>query len=175
MIGFAILTASVLIAASVAWAAVRMASELRARQGEAEPSRALQLLTLFAPAIAAARHDPRELLVWHPLATAARKLFPEAFASLDAAAGAPFPFTSEQIQAAHAKWTADWLAWERAHDGEFKLKVAAAEQELAASSGGALERAGLERVEVEKLETYQRRYEEYIRVAKALQALRSTE
>ena len=148
-----------------------MVSELRAARGEAERSRALQLLTLFAPAIAAARRDPRELLVWHPLAAAARKLFPEAFALLDAAALAPFPFTSEQSQAAHATWTADWLAWELAHDGEFKLKEVAAEQELAASGGGALERARLESVEREKLETYQRRYEEYIRVARALQAL----
>jgi hypothetical protein len=32
-------------------------------------------------------------------------------------------------------------------------------------------RARLDAVEREKLETYQRRYEEYVRVAKALQAL----
>ena len=174
MIGSAILAAGVLVAASVAWAAVRMASELRARRGEAGQSRALQLLALFAPAIAAARRDPRELLVWQPLAAAARRLFPDAFALLDAAAGASFPFTGDQIQAAHATWTADWLAWERAHDDEFKLRASAAERELAASGGGALERARLESVEREKLETYQRRYEDYIRVARALQALVST-
>ena len=44
-----------------------------------------------------------------------------------------FPFTPDQVQAAHAQWTADWLAWERAHDAEYKLKAAAAEQELAAA------------------------------------------
>ncbi len=38
-----------------------------------------------------------------------------------------FPFGPDQIQNAHARWTADWLAWELVHDTEYKLKAAAAE------------------------------------------------
>ena len=63
--------------------------------------------------------------------------------------------------------------WERTHDAEFKLKAAAVESELDASGSTPLLRAQLEAVEREKLEQYQRRYEEYVRTAKALQALQS--
>ena len=90
---------------------------------------------------------------------------------LERAAGGPFPFTPEQVQAAHAQWTADWLAWERTHDGEYKLKAAIVEQERAASGGSAVLRGKLDAVEREKLDSYQRRYSEYVRIAKALQAL----
>ena len=133
--------------------------------------RTADLLAIFAPAVSAAAGDPRALLVWQPLARTARKLFPEEFATLDAAAGGPFPFTKEQIESAHAQWTADWLAWELAHDTTYKLKVAEVEHELAASGGSPLFRARLDAVEREKLDLYQRRYAEYIRVAKAIQAL----
>jgi hypothetical protein len=101
----------------------------------------------------------------------ARQLFPSESAALDRAAGGTFPFTSEHAQAAHAQWTADWLAWERTHDAAYKLKAAAAEQELVASGGAAAHRAKLDAIESEKLDLYQRRYSEYVRVAKALQAL----
>ena len=50
-----------------------------------------QLLATFAPAAAAAQQDPKQLLVWYPLAQASRKLFPDAFKSLDEAAGGAFP------------------------------------------------------------------------------------
>ena len=50
-------------------------------------------------------------------------------------------------------------------------RVAAAEQELVAAGPSPLLRARLDAVEREKLELYQRRYEEYVRVARALQAL----
>jgi len=94
-----------------------------------------------------------------------------AFAAADAAAGGSFPFTPDQIRDAHSQWTAAWLAWEQAHDAEYKRRAAEAEHALSASGGSPLERARLEAVEREKLETYQRRYEEYIRVARKLQAL----
>src|SRR5262245_24468503 len=116
---------------------------------------------MFAPAIAAVQADPRALLIWQPIASGARALCPDEFAAIDRAAGATFPFTSERIHAAHAQWTADWLAWERAHDIEYKQKA----------TDAAGDRARADRVEREKLDSYQRRYEEYIRVAKALQAL----
>jgi hypothetical protein len=131
----------------------------------------VQLLQTFAPGIAAVQADPRALLVWQPLAQTARKMFPAEFAALDQAAGGSFPFNRASIEAAHSRWTAEWLAWERSHDAEYKMKAAVAEHELAASGGSPIVRARLDAVEREKLETYQRRYEEYIRAAKALQAL----
>ena len=133
--------------------------------------RVFDLVSLFAPGVAAAVSDPRALLAWQPLAAAARKITPEAFAELDRAAGATFPFSSEQIQAAHSRWTADWLAWERTHDAEYKLKAAVAEAEVAASGASPLARARFDTVEREKLEFYQQRYTEYVQTAKALQAL----
>jgi hypothetical protein len=53
------------------------------------------------------------------------------------------------------------------------LKAAAAEQEIGRTSGdaSALARARLDRVQHEKIERYQQRYEVYVRTAKALQAL----
>jgi hypothetical protein len=57
------------------------------------------------------------------------------------------------------------------HDGDYKLKAAIIEQELSTSGGSPLVRAKLEAVEREKLDLYQRRYQEYVRVAKGLQSL----
>jgi hypothetical protein len=101
----------------------------------------------------------------------ARRLFPAEFAAIDAAAGGTFPFTNDQLQAAHARWSADWLAWEGAHDAEYKLRAAAAHEELGERCATAYGRSRLEAIEREKLERYQQRYEEYTRVSKALQAL----
>jgi len=167
MITIAALTA----AAVLVWAATQIASELKASRADAARARAVALMQLFAPGVDASAHDPRALLVWHPLATIGRQICPDEFAALDRAAGGTFPFTKEQLQAAHAEWTADWLAWERAHDAEFKLKAAEAERDVEERGGGPVERARLDSIEREKLALYQRRYEEYIRVGKALQAL----
>jgi len=130
-------------------------------------------LHLFGPAQGAAVGDPRAMLTWVPLARAARTLEPAAFAALDAATGGAFPFTREQIERAHARVSAEWLTWEAAHDEEYRLKAAEAELELGRSTGEAarLARARLDRIQREKIERYQQRYEEYIRTAKALQAL----
>ncbi|MBZ5559572.1 MAG: hypothetical protein LAO77_20065 [Acidobacteriia bacterium] len=166
-----ILIAALALAGVGAFFGRQIAGELRAAREEAARGRTVALLQLFASGQAAARSDPRALLVWQPLAKTSRELFPQDFASLDRAAGATFPFTKDQLQAAHAQWTADWLAWERTHDAEYKLKAAVAEQELTAAGASALGRSKLEAVEREKLELYQRRYQEYVRVAKALQAL----
>jgi hypothetical protein len=160
-----------LVAIAVAFGAWLIASAVKARPEATSDTRTLQLLALFAPGLAAVSADPRALLVWQPLAKAARQLFPRDFEALDRASGAPFPFTIDRIQSAHAQWTADWLAWEHAHDGEFKLKGAAAEEELARLPDSRILRARVDLIEREKLETYQRRYQEYIQVAKALQAL----
>ena len=159
------------MAAAVLWAARALVAELRAARDESARARALALLQTFSAGIAASHADPRALLTWAPLARTARQLLPREFALLDAAAGFPFPFSVEQLQAAHAQWTAEWLAWERAHDAEYKLKAAVHEHDLAASGGSALARARLEAVEREKLDLYQRRYQQYVQVAKALQNL----
>ena len=165
-----IVGSALIVAAAVIAAAFRIAAALQAPV-DAPRARALQLLAVFAPAVGAAAADPRAILVWQPLARMARQMFPAEFAELDAAAGGAFPFSQERLETAHAQWTTDWLGWERTHDAEYKLKAAVVEQEIAASGGSPVMRARLDAVEQEKLELYQRRYAEYVRVAKALHAL----
>jgi len=145
----------------------------RESRARAERHAIAQLLQAFGPARAAVHEDPRQLLAWYPLAESTRALLPEAFAALDRVTGARFPFAKEAVERAHAKVSTDWLAWERAHDEEYRLKGAAAEQEIARATGEAatLARARLDRVQHEKIERYQQRYEEYIRTARALQGL----
>jgi hypothetical protein len=129
------------------------------------------LVSVFGGAIARAHDDPRQIPLWAPLASTARRLFPEAFAELDVAAGGPFPFPPELLDAAHARWTAEWLAWERTHDAEYRLKVAAIEEEIDRQGASGAARARVAETEREKLERYQQRYEEYVKTAKALAAL----
>jgi hypothetical protein len=166
------LLSAVVVSAAIVWAAIAVGRQLAADREARTRDRTLRLLALFAPALAAADQDVRVLLVWHPLATAARRMFPQDFALLDEAAGGSFPFSVPAIEAAHARWSADWLGWERTHDAEYKLKAAQVEAELAAGGPTPIGRAKLDAVEREKLELYQRRYAEYVRVSKALQALR---
>jgi len=167
-----ILAGSIIVAAAIAWAALHVAGELRAARLARAGDRAAALLQLFAPAVAAAHADPRAYVVWQPIAQTARQLFPEECAALDrASGGGAFPFAKADIQAAHAQWTTDWLAWERAHDADYKLKAALAQAELAAGGSTDAARARLDAIEREKLDLYQRRYAEYVRVAKFLQSL----
>jgi len=171
-----ILVSAILCAAAIVWAGAavaRAAGRAAPPSGAPAADRTLALMQLFAPGVAESARDPRALLTWVPLAHTARQLFPDAFALLDQAAGSRFPFTTDQLQASHARWSSDWLAWERAHDGEYKLKAAAAEADMIAAGNTALAKARLDAVEREKLELYQRRYEEYVRVSKALQRLAS--
>ena len=134
-------------------------------------NRELSLASLFAAAMERAQQDPRVLLTWQPLAKTLRARFPDEFAALDAASGSTFPFSKDMLAAAHARWTTEWLSWEKAHDGTYKMKALVAQQELKGDVPPELARARLDAVEREKLELYQRRYEEYVRVGKALQAL----
>lgn len=166
-----LIIAAIIVAAAAYGGARAVAREIAGMREAAGRGRTLDLLAVFAPAVGAADADPRALLAWQPIARTARQLFPDEFATLDRAAGGTFPFSAERIQAAHARWTADWLVWERTHDAEYKLKAAEVEQELLASGGSTVVRGRLDGVEREKLDRYQRRYEEYVRVAKALQAL----
>jgi hypothetical protein len=165
-------SAATVVGAVALW---RMASMRQQAASERRRDRTLQLIQMFAAPAASPRSsfgdDPQTLLAWQPLVAVARKLFPEEFAELDRARGAPFPFGPEQVQAAHARWSADWLAWELAHNDAFKLKAARVEAEIAAHGSTAIARAELDAIEREKLDLYQRRYAEYVRVSKALQAL----
>ena len=163
--------AALIVAAAIGAAAFVIATELRAARAEATRARALTILQTFAPGIEAAQADPRAMLVWQPLARVVRQLFPTECAALDKAAGGSFPFTRDQVQAAHSKWTTDWLAWERAHDADYKDRAAVAEHELAAANGSPAARARVDAIEREKLDLYQRRYQDYVQVARALQAL----
>ena len=166
-----VLAGAAIVAAAIVWAAIRTAAAIRTLREDRITARTQRVFAMFAPAIGAAAADPQALLVWEPLARTARRLFPAEFAELDRASGGSFPFGRERIQAAHAQWTAEWLAWELAHDAEYKLKAAELGRELAASADPALARARLDAVEHERLASYQRRYEGYVKVAKALQAL----
>jgi hypothetical protein len=166
-----VLLAALVVAGAVVWAGLRIATAVRASRPDPVRARALDLIAMFAPAGGAAAGDPRAILVWQPLARMARQMFPEEFTLIDQAAGGAFPFGHDRLQSAHAHWTADWLAWERTHDAEYKLKAAVVEQEIAVAGTSAVLRARLDAVESEKLDLYQRRYQEYVRVAKALQAL----
>jgi hypothetical protein len=159
--------AAILIAAAVTLSVGQIVGEMRAAREDARRGRTLSIVALFGPAVSAVQDDPKALLVWQPLASTIRRLFPEECASLDTAAGSSFPFSADVIAAAHARWTADWLAWERIHDATYKLKSAEAEEQVDTPAG----RARLDAVEREKLDLYQRRYEEYVRVAKSLQKL----
>jgi hypothetical protein len=161
---------ALLVGAALAYVLWRIGDELRRTRHQTTLQ---QLMATFTPAAAAGQHDPRQIVVWHPLAQASRRLFPEAFKELDAAAGGAFPFTKEQLKAAHSRWTADWLAWERAHDAEYSVKSAQVQDEIDRTQGQAspLLRTRLAAVEQQKLERYQQRYEEYIKTAKALAAL----
>ena len=166
------LIAALIVAGAVAWGALQIAGELRASRDRA--GRGDQAGRAAHAVCAGARRDqqdPRAFLVWQPMAKAARQLFPDEFARLDRAIGRHVSILRERIEAAHAQWTADWLAWELAHDTEFKLKAAIAEQDLATDARAGCGRARLDAIEREKLDLYQRRYADYVRTAKALQAL----
>ena len=129
------------------------------------------LLASVGPAVA--RADGRELLGWRRVAGTLRELLPEAVRTIEQRTGQPFPFPREVVEDAHARWTADWLAWERAHDIRFRQRTSALEAELRKSGevDTAAGRARLATLDDEKLQDYQRRYEEYVRVGKELAAL----
>jgi hypothetical protein len=159
---------ALLAGAAIAFALWRLGEQLERQRRDAAIR---ELLAIFAPALAAVQQDPKQLLSWYPLARTSRSLFPEAFKELDRAAGGRFPFTTDQIQAAHSRCSAEWLAWELAHDAEFALKAAQVQDEMdRAGQPTPLLRTRLAAVEQQKLERYQQRYEEYIRTAKALAA-----
>ena len=135
--------------------------------GRRRDSQVLELLAIFAPVAERARSDPRVLLAWYPAAEAARRVFPEAFAAIDQAGPGRFPFGATQVEAAHARWTTDWLEWEGNQDAAHRQQIETIEAEHELSTD-AVSRIRLEVLEREKLGRYQRRYEEYVRISRAL-------
>src|SRR5437763_305247 len=103
-----LVVAALVVAGGVALAGLQVARQVKSARDEAERGRALQVLSAFAPALAAAQDDPRALLSWAPIAAAARRLCPDELATIDRAFGATFPFSDDAIAAAHARWTSDW-------------------------------------------------------------------
>ena len=131
------------------------------------------LLSTFGPAVAKVQVEPRELVAWASVAKTARALFPDAFKELDVARGARFPFPETVIDATHARWTSQWLAWECEHDLEYKQRASQVEAELERASAEDTPRlhSQLASIEQEKFQRYQQRYEEYVRVGKAMSEL----
>ena len=143
----------------------------RDRRRQHQERLAAALLTTLAPA--AVRAEPRDLLAWRTAADAARRMFPDAVGAIERRTGERFPFSHAVIDDAHARWTAEWLAWERRHDIECRQRESALEAELLAAGDAApAVRARLAALEDEKLQAYQRRYEEYVRVGNGLTALK---
>lgn len=145
-----------------------IAQGLRERRRDAQ---VLELLATFGPVVERARTAPQTLLTWFPIAVTARRAFPDAFDTLDGDAAHRFPFSSAQLESAHATWTTEWLAWEGAHDADYRRRSEVMEATAATGADGDATRSGLELLERERLETYQRRYETYVKVSKALAAL----
>ena len=164
-----VVTAIVVIAGAVAAVAERAR---RDRQRQHRERLIAALLTSLAPA--AARAEPKELLAWRWVAGAARALFPDAVAEIERRTGERFPFPLEAVEEAHARWTAEWLAWERRHDADFRQRASALEAELHAAGEAGLPagRARIAALDDEKLQAYQHRYEEYVRIGNGLAALR---
>src|SRR2546423_1109793 len=104
-------------------AAAQVVAEFKRGREEEHRSGELSLTALFGPAIASAYADPTMLLMWQPLAKTLRARFPVEFAALDSASGSTFPFSKDFVSSAHARWTADWLSWEKAHDATYKMKA----------------------------------------------------
>ena len=167
----AIFLAALIVAAAIFAVGEHIVAELKRGGEEQRRARQLSIATLFAPALSQVQDSPKALLTWQPLANTLRAQFPQEFAALDTAAGGRFPFSKDVITDAHSKWTTEWLAWERTHDATYKLKALEVQRELENEGGVAVARARLDAIESEKLDLYQRRYEEYVRVGKALQSL----
>ena len=84
-----------------------------------------------------------------------------------------FPLGRRCLKLPTRTWTADWLTWEGDHDAEFRRRAATLEAKSGDSDPSDI-RAGHDLLEREQLERYQRQYETYVKVSKALAALADT-
>ena len=161
---------SAMLAVTVAILGLLILVELRKQRKDAQ---VLGLLSTFASTAKEVRSDPRLLLVHYPVVVAARRCFPDAFSALEEPQSKSFPLGSLEIEEAHARWTAEWLEWERSHESEYQRKAAVLNSELVNTTDARMPalRAELEAVEQQKLDLYQHRYEEYVGVSRALAKL----
>ena len=152
---------------------VLVVAERSRRERRRQHQEHLAALLLASVGPATARADGRELLGWRRVAAMLREVLPEAVRTIEQGTGQPFPFPREVTEDAHARRTADWLAWERAHDIRFRQRTSDLETELRGSGemDTAAGKARLAALDDEKLQDYQRRYEEYVRVGRELAAL----
>ena len=130
----------------------------------------LRLLSMFGSSLVRVQDRPQELVAWSQVASLARVLFPNEFKELDLRYGGRFPFSKAVVEDAGARWATKWLAWERAHDAEYKHKADVIEAELRRvdTREARTFEERLKLIEQEKLLSYQERYEEYVRVSKSL-------
>ena len=163
----AMLALAVLIVAVTV--AVVGALVVAARRRHRRDDQLLALVAMFGPVVERARHDPRVLLTWYPTAEGLRQAFPDVFDVLGQGQRG-YPFSPADLEAAHAKWTADWLDWERSHDAEYREKSLVLETSLqhATDETATALNARVSALEREKLGDYQRRYEEYVKVSRGL-------
>ena len=162
------LTALVLVVAGLGVGII-----LTLRKGQLE-TQILGLLATFVPVVKQARSDPSVLLACYPTLTAARKCFPEAFSRLEGDGSEGFPFGRADIEIMHERWTAEWLEWEQTHESNCQRKIAAIDATLkgeVSEAKAVLLRTELQAVEQEKLDSYQRRYAEYVGISRALERL----
>ena len=166
MLAFAVF----LIAAAFVFGVFAVVATLRARRRDEQ---LFNVCATFGPPLERAQADPRVLLAWYPASCAMRRQFGDAFAALSADPSKPFPWGPADVEAAHARWTATWLEWERHQDAEYRVRTAGIELQLDQADASAIPelKTSLQRLEQEKLERYQRRYEEYVKVSRALAKL----
>ena len=133
----------------------------------------LMVVLLTGAAAAVGRAEPRELLAWHATADVVKRIFPEVIADIESKGGESFPIPRKVLEDTHAKWTAEWLAWERQHDADFRKRTSVLQAELEATGHEHTPdgHARMAALEDEKLQSYQQRYEEYVLVGKGLTGL----
>tara|TARA_B100001123_G_C15325028_1_gene1029255 strand:+ start:2217 stop:2777 length:561 start_codon:yes stop_codon:yes gene_type:complete len=136
----------------------------------------LEILRLFKTARVEGNKDPQSLVGWAQLSVISRRLFPSSFERLDQVTGGQFPFSDEFIDETHARWTSEWLSWEQRHDRDYKDRAFAIENQLKSVTDQErdLLLKRLDSVNSEKLQTYQSRYELYVKVGKSIAGLKSS-
>jgi adenine phosphoribosyltransferase len=162
---------ALIVAAAIWWTAQQIVGELRAaRDGRRAAGCSCSSSSLPRARRGAARSTA--FLVWYPLARS-RASCCRPTARLDPRRRI-VPVPAGAGAGAHAQWTMTGSPGSGPTTAS-KLKAATAEQALAASPDSPVLRGRLDAVEREKLDTYQRRCAEYVRIAKALQALTSVQ
>ena len=145
------------------------------QQRQHEDQLTAQLITAIPPNLATS--DPRVILGWAHSFKIIRHLFPKEIQRVEDISGQSFPVSNAIVEQVHARWTAEWLAWELKHDADYREKAALLQSDVTVTDQETASklRARSSRLEDEKLQSYQQRYEEYVSVGKALTDLQKTD